>query len=138
MLVTTAGVFRTGDGARFSAGAGGARSASSAELLADADGEPLLEIRAGEAIAYWDGGAGRGRRRRSSEAGSSCRSRRPSAVGGWTNLQEVDGTLFWQEGASRRAFTSPRPGLTLAAAAAAGGGRVYVGTMGDGIFLFEP
>ena len=59
-------------------------------------------------------------------------------VGGWSNLQDVDGTLFWQEGRSRRAFTSPRPSLPLAAAAEAGGGRVYVGTMGDGLFLFEP
>ena len=138
VVVTTAGVYRTADGSRFSAVPGGARSASSAELLADADGKPLLEIRAGEAIAYWDGEAWSGKKK--SQLGGGIFMQKPpsKAVGGWTNLQEVGGTLFWQEGASRRAFTSPRPDLTLAAAASAGGGRVYVGTMGDGIFLFEP
>ena len=59
-------------------------------------------------------------------------------VNGWSNLQDVGGTLHWQEGRSRRAFTSPRPSLILASAAEAGGGRFYVGTLGDGLFLFEP
>jgi hypothetical protein len=59
-------------------------------------------------------------------------------VGGWSNLQDVDGTLYWQKGKSRRAFTSPRKALTLASAAQVEGGRVYLGTMGDGLFVFEP
>ena len=59
-------------------------------------------------------------------------------AGGWSNLWDIDGTLLWQEGRSRRAFTSPRAALTLASAASTPGGSVYVGTMGDGLFLFEP
>jgi hypothetical protein len=138
VLVTTAGVYRTSDGSRFTAVAGGARSASGAELLADGDGRPLLELRSGEALAYWDGAAWSGKKKAQLGGGIFMPKSPSKAVGGWTNLQEVDGTLFWQEGSSRRAFTSPRAALTLAAAASAGGGRVYVGTMGDGIFLFEP
>ena len=138
VLVTTAGVYETADGSRFSAVAGGARPATGAELLADADGRPLLELRSGEALAYWDGAAWSGKKKAQLGGGIFMPKTPTKAVGGWTNLQEVDGTLFWQEGPSRRAFTSPRSALTLAAAASAGGGRVYVGTMGDGIFLFEP
>jgi len=138
VVVTTAGVFRTSDGSRFAAVAGGARPASAAELLADAAGRPLIELRSGDAVAYWDGEAWSGKKK-SQLGGGIFMPRSPTkAAGTWSTLQDVDGTLFWQEGPSRRAFTSPRPDLTLAAAASAGGGRVYVGTMGDGIFLFEP
>jgi photosystem II stability/assembly factor-like uncharacterized protein len=138
ILVTTAGVYATADGSRFAAVSGGARPVSSAELLADSEGRPLLEIRSGDALAYWDGANWSGKKKAQLGGGIFMPKSPSQAVGGWSNLQEVDGTLFWQEGRSRRAFTSPRPALTLAAAASAGGGRVYVGTMGDGIFLFEP
>jgi photosystem II stability/assembly factor-like uncharacterized protein len=138
ILVTTSGVYRTADGSRFEAVSGGARPASSAELLADGEGRPLLELRSGDSLAYWDGSNWSGKKK-SQLGGGIFMPKSPSkAVGEWSNLQDVDGTLYWQEGRSRRAFTSPRPALTLAAAASAGGGRVYLGTMGDGIFLFEP
>jgi hypothetical protein len=139
VLVTTQGVFRTEDGARFTAVAAGLRPASAAELFADAKGDPLLEIRSEGALSYWDGQNWSMKKKPALGGGifmQSPASQKP--VGGWSNLQDVDGMLFWQEGRSRRAFTSPRASLTLAAAAATSGGRVYVGTMGDGLFLFEP
>ncbi len=139
VLVTTEGVFSTNDGARFSPVPGGFRPASGAELLADRNGDAVLEVRSGDAFAYWDGTAWSAKKKALLGGGifmQNAASSKP--VGGWSNLQDVDGTLFWQEGRSRRAFTSPRPALPLAAAAEARGGRVYVGTMGDGLFLFEP
>ncbi|HEX4439760.1 MAG TPA: hypothetical protein VH854_06795 [Thermoanaerobaculia bacterium] len=138
VVVTTAGVFRTSDASRFAAVPGGARPASAAELLADGAGRPLIELRSGDAVAYWDGEAWSGKKKSQLGGGIFMPKSPTKAAGTWTTLQDVDGTLFWQEGPSLRAFTSPRPDLTLAAAASAGGGRVYVGTMGDGIFLFEP
>ncbi len=139
VLVTTDGVFSTTDGTRFAPVPGGLRSASGAELLADRNGEALLEVRSGDSVAYWDGAAWSTKKKALLGGGifmQNAASSKP--VGGWSNLQEVDGTLFWQEGSSRRAFTSPRPSLPLAAAAEVRGGRVYVGTTGDGLFLFEP
>jgi len=56
----------------------------------------------------------------------------------YRTLQDQDGTLVWEEGGKRLALTSPRPGLALASAAATPGGRIYIGTTGDGLFLFEP
>ena len=53
-------------------------------------------------------------------------------------LQEVAGKLVWEEGGRRVSVSSPRSGLALATAAPAPGGRLYVGTTGDGLFLFEP
>ncbi len=57
VVVTTEGVFQTADGGgrRFEPVAGGLRTIASAELLADKNGEPLLEVRSNEALAYWDG-----------------------------------------------------------------------------------
>jgi hypothetical protein len=56
----------------------------------------------------------------------------------YSSLEDKDGTLVFEEGGRRLAVTSPRPGLALATAAVAPGGRLYVGTTGDGLFLFEP
>ncbi|HEY3205146.1 MAG TPA: hypothetical protein VGL03_15965 [Thermoanaerobaculia bacterium] len=139
VLVTTAGIFSTDDGLRFSPVAGGLRPASAAELLADRNGNPLLEIRSSAGLSYWDGRNWSGKKKALLGGGifmQEAASDKP--VGGYTNLQEVGDTLLWQEGRSRRAFTSPRPSLTLASAAQVAGGRVYLGTMGDGLFLFEP
>jgi photosystem II stability/assembly factor-like uncharacterized protein len=139
VLVTTEGVFRTSDGAHFAAVPDGLRPASSAQLLADRGGNPLLEIRSGDGLAYWDGQSWSSKKKAVLGGGIF---KQPSAsdkpVGGYSDLQEVNGTVFWQEGRTRRAFTSPRPALTLASAAQTPGGRVYLGTMGDGLFLFEP
>jgi len=139
VLVTTEGVFRTADGERFVPVAGGLRPAESVQLLADRGGEPLLEIKSADGLAYWDGQNWSAKKKAALGGGiflQGAASQKP--VGGWSNLQDVDGTLFWQKGKSRRAFTSPRNGLTLASAAQVSGGRVYVGTMGDGLFVFEP
>ena len=139
VLVTTEGVFRTSDGTRFVAVPGGLRPAESAQLLAANGGDPLLEIRNADGLAYWDGQNWSARKKAVLGGGifmQGAASQKP--VGGWSNLQDVDGTLYWQKGKSRRAFTSPRNGLTLASAAQVEGGRVYLGTMGDGLFVFEP
>jgi len=139
VLVTTEGVFRTADGERFTAVAGGLRRVASAELLSDPNGEAVLEVRSGDVRSWWDGQNWSVKKKALLGGGIFLQNAASSSpVGGWSNLQEVGGTLFWQEGRSRRAFTSPRASLTLASAAEAHGGRVYVGTMGDGLFLFEP
>jgi len=141
VVVTTDGVFQTTDGGgrRFEPVAGGVRAVSTTELLADKNGEPLLEVRSNESLAYWDGASWSTKKKAALGGGifmQNAAAAKP--IAGWSNLQDVGGTLWWQEGARRRAFTSPRPALVLAAAAAAGDGRVYLGTMGDGLFLFEP
>ena len=137
MLVTTEGTFRTADGARFEPVPGGLRPVESAQLLADRGGDPLLEIKNAEGFAYWDGQSWSAKKK-AVLGGGIYLAAPQKPVGGWTNLQDVDGTLFWQKGKNRRAFTSPRDGLTLASAAQVSSGRVYLGTMGDGLFVFEP
>ena len=140
IVVTTEGVFRTSDGGkRFDPVPGGLRPVASAELLADKNGGPMLEVRTAEAMAYWDGESWSTKKKALLGGGifmQNAAAAKP--VSGWSNLQDVGGTLLWQEGSNRRAFTSPRSSLVLAGAAEGGGGRVYVGTMGDGLFLFEP
>jgi len=141
VVVTTDGVFQTtdGNGRRFEAVPGGLRTIAAAELLADKNGEPVLEVRSADTLAYWDGQSWTTRKKAMLGGGIFMQhANAAKPVAGWSHLMDVDGTLWWQEGRSRRAFTSPRPALVLASAAADGGGRVYVGTMGDGLFLFEP
>lgn len=138
VVVTTEGVFTSADGKRFSAVPGGLRAVQSAELLADRNGDPLLEVRAGSTLAYWDGRHWNLRKKAALGGGIFIKAGSDKPAGGYTNLQDVGGTLLWQEGRSRRAFTSPRAALMLASAAQVAGGGVYVGTMGDGLFLFEP
>ncbi len=138
VLVTTEGVFATADGLRFAAVPGGFRPASSAELLADRNGDPVLEIGSGSSRAYWDGRNWSTRKKATLSGGIFIQASFDNPSGGYSSLQDVGGTLLWQEGRNRRAFTSPRPSLTLASAAQVAGGGVYVGTMGDGLFLFEP
>jgi photosystem II stability/assembly factor-like uncharacterized protein len=137
VLVTTEGVFRTSDGARFTPVPGGLRPAGAALLMADRGGNPLLEIQSADGLAYWDGQNWTAKKK-AMLGGGIFKAPESKPTGGYTNLQEVGGTLLWQEGRTRRAFTSPRPALTLACAWQAAGGRVYLGTMGDGLFLFEP
>src|SRR5262249_25011403 len=118
LLVTSEGVFSTADGERFAPVPGGLRGATSAELLADRNGDAVLEIRSGDSLAYWDGASWSAKKKALLGGGIFMQDAAASKpVGGWSNLQDVDGTLFWQEGRSRRAFTSPRPSLPLAAAA---------------------
>ena len=139
VLVTTEGVFRTADGVRFAFVPGSPRAVAASELRADRNGNPMLEIRSDEGLSVWDGQSWSGRKKPLLSGGIFKQApATDSPVGGYFNLQEVGGTLFWQEGRSRRAFTSPRAALTLASAAQVAGGRVYLGTMGDGLFLFEP
>ena len=114
------------------------RAVESVELLADAAGDPLVEVRTGAAVAHWDGVAWSTRKKAALGGGIFLTGSAATPSSEYFNLQDVGDTLLWQEGRSRRAFTSPRSALMLASAAEVAGGRVYVGTMGDGLFLFEP
>ena len=140
ILVTSAGVFRAAQGGRsFDAIAGGPEGGVSAELLLDADGHPLLEVRTPGEVFRWNGGGWSSRRRGVLTRGLFLE----DSAGGYpaesySSLQEVNGRLVWEEGNRRLALTSPRPGLTVSSAALTPGGRIYLGTTGDGLFLFEP
>lgn len=139
VLVTSSGVFRTGqDGQTFSPVLGGPTAPLSAELLADGAGGPLLEVRTSDGVLRWNGGEWSPIRRALLKGGMFLQGAPGGAAVSYSTLQDVDGTLVWEEGSRRLALTSPRPGLALASAAEAKGGLVYIGTTGDGLFLFQP
>lgn len=140
VLVTSAGVFRVTEGGRTFAPIAGSPSAPvSAELLIDGAGNTLLEVRTAEGFVRWNGQSWSSRRRGILKRGIFLEETPGNApTASYTVLQDVDGTLVWEEGGKRLAVTSPRPGLSLASAAAVPGGRIYVATAGDGLFLFEP
>jgi len=140
VLVTTTGVFRTADGRSFSAVPGRPSAPSSAELLADGGGSPILEVRTSEGSFRWDGNAWDARRRTLLAGGRFLEAYRgdPAPAPVRTPVREVDGNLVWEEAGRRRAVRSPRPGLSIASTFATPEGRLYVGTAGDGLFLFEP
>ena len=140
VLVTSAGAFRAADGGRSFAPLAGAPSAPlGAELLTDPAGGPLLEVRTAEGLFRWNGQAWSVRKQGILKGGMFLQQATgASPAVPYSSLEEKDGTLVWEEGGKRLAVTSPRPGLALATAAVAPGGRLYVGTTGDGLFLFEP
>jgi photosystem II stability/assembly factor-like uncharacterized protein len=139
-LVTTAGVYRTVDGRNFTLVAGSPSSPTSADLLADGSGAPVLEVRASGGVFRWDGALWDNRRRALLSGGRFLDGYRgelaPTPFK--SPVREVDGNLIWEEDGRRRAVRSPRPGLSVASALAMPAGRLYVGTAGDGLFLFEP
>src|SRR6185369_9404276 len=57
VLVTTAGIFRVSDGDESFSTIGGPAAPLSAELLSDAAGGPILEVRSTEGAARWNGQA---------------------------------------------------------------------------------
>lgn len=137
ILVTSGGVFRVENGARsFSEIAGGPSGAVAAQLLAGADGNPVLEVRTADSDFRWDGRGWSGRRR--AVLGGGLFLSGASPAGAWSSLRDFGGKLVWQEGNRRLALSSPRAGLALATATSAADGKIYVGTTGDGLFLFEP
>ncbi len=140
ILVTTAGVFRMAENGRsFVPVPGTPASPISAELLSDAAGLPVLEVRTADGLQRWNGQAWSSRKTGILKGGIFLEnSAGSSATIAYTSLQDINGKLVWEEGGKKLAVTSPRPGLALAAAAAAPGGGLYVGTTGDGLFLFEP
>ena len=139
VLVTSAGVFRATENGRAFATVPGAPAAPLfAELLLDAAGSPLLEVRTAEAVQRWNGQAWNSKRTGILKGGKFLEETGGGSAVSYSSLQDVDGKLVWEEGGRRLAVTSPRPGLALATAATAPGGRLYVGTTGDGLFLFEP
>ncbi|MGH9366567.1 MAG: WD40/YVTN/BNR-like repeat-containing protein, partial [Thermoanaerobaculia bacterium] len=140
LLVTSEGVFHVGDGGQSFTAVGGAPSGLvAAELLAGPDGTPVLEVKTADTDLRWDGRSWSGRRRAVLSGGRFlAESGAASSATAWSSLSEVGGKLVWEEGPRRLALSSPREGLALAAAAAAPGGRIYVGTTGDGLYLFEP
>jgi hypothetical protein len=140
LLVTTAGVFRTSDGRKFSLVPGSPEGPSSAELFSDGLGVAVLEVRTADAAFRWDGSSWDNRRRALLSGGKFLDRYhggvQPAPVR--TPVREVDGNLVWEEAGRRRAVRSPRPGLSIASTFATPEGRLYVGTAGDGLFLFEP
>jgi photosystem II stability/assembly factor-like uncharacterized protein len=141
ILVTTAGVFRTPDGRSFVPIAGSPEAPSAAELLADGGGAPILEVRTAGGSFRWDGTAWDTRRRTLLAGGRFLDNYRGDVqpVPVRTPVKEVDGNLVWEDvSGRRRAVKSPRPGLSIASTFATPEGRLYVGTAGDGLFLFEP
>ncbi|HKF44883.1 MAG TPA: hypothetical protein VKG01_17420 [Thermoanaerobaculia bacterium] len=136
VLVTSAGSFRIGGAGEEFATIGGPAAPSAAELLSDSAGGPLLEVRSSEGISRWNGQAWSSHRAGLLKGGIFMEEK--TATGSYSSLQEIGGKLIWEEGGRRLAVSSPRAGLALATAAPAPGGRLYVGTTGDGLFLFEP
>ena len=140
ILVTSAGVFRTSDvGRDFTPVPGAPATPIGAELLLDGTGSPLLEVRTADGLFRWNGGAWSGRKQGILKGGVFLQ-QSPGAASTtqYTSLEDQNGTLVWEEGGRRLSVTSPRPGLALATAASVPGGKLYVGTTGDGLFLFEP
>lgn len=140
ILVTTAGVFRAADGGRrFLPVSGSPVLPLGAELLVDPSGGAVLEVRTAEGSSRWNGQVWNARRQGVLKGGLFLQQTPGSgSASPYSTLEEKAGTLVWEEGGKRLAVTSPRPGLALATAASAPGGRLYVGTTGDGLFLFEP
>ncbi|MEO8430345.1 MAG: hypothetical protein ABI592_02470 [Acidobacteriota bacterium] len=140
ILVTTAGVFRAAGAGRDFARVGGAPSAPiGADLLLDGTGSPLLEVRTADGLFRWNGQAWSGRKQGVLKGGVFlAQSPGSASTTQYTSLEDQNGTLVWEDGGRRLAVTSPRPGLALATAASVPGGKLYVGTTGDGLFLFEP
>ena len=139
LLVTSAGVFRVISGGRsFDPLAGSPSAPLSAELLLDAAGNALLEVRTAEGSTRWNGQGWTARRRAILKGGKFVEETGGGAAGSYSSLQEIGGALVFEEGGRRLAVSIPRAGLALATAARAPGGRLYVGTVGDGLFLFEP
>jgi photosystem II stability/assembly factor-like uncharacterized protein len=139
VLVTSAGVFRvTENGRAFPSIQGSPTAPIAAELLSDGLGSPVLEVRTAEGLQRWNGQAWTGRRIGLLKGGVFLQESAAGATASYSSLEDVAGTLVWQEGSRRLEMTSPRPGLALAAAASAPGGLIYLGTTGDGLFLFQP
>jgi photosystem II stability/assembly factor-like uncharacterized protein len=140
LLVTTAGVFRTVNGRSFVAVPGSPGAPSSAELLADGVGATVLQVHTAEGSFRWDGTAWDARRKALLSGGRFLDANRGDVVPApvRTPVREVDGNLVWEEAGRHRAVKSPRPGLSIASTFATPEGRLYVGTAGDGLFLFEP
>ncbi len=137
VLVTTAGVFRVAGAGETFVPIGGPASPVSAELLSDAAGVALLEVRSAEGVSRWNGQSWSSHRIGILKGGI-FQENGGGTAGSYSSLQEVGGKLVWEEGGRRLSVSSPRAGLALATAAAGPGGRLYVGTTGDGLFLFEP
>lgn len=139
VLVTTSGVFRSSsDGREFAALPGAPTAPEAAELLVDSRGGPMLEVKSGGTLYRWSGERWSVKRQTLLKRGVFLDETGGGVPGAWSSLQEVSGTLVWEDGGRRLAVSSPRSGLALASAAATPAGRLYVGTTGDGLFLFEP
>ncbi|HZI66443.1 MAG TPA: hypothetical protein VFF17_07755, partial [Thermoanaerobaculia bacterium] len=139
VLVTTTGLYRTSNGRTFTLVAGSPVAPTASELSTDS-GSPVLEIRTADGSFRWDGASWDSRRRTVLSGGKFLDTYRaeqePAPVR--TPVREVEGNLVWENDGRRLSVRSPRPGLAIASTLATPGGRLYVGTAGDGLFLFEP
>jgi hypothetical protein len=138
VLVTSEGAFTTRDGAAFTRVAGSPGSVVSSALLVDGDGDPVLELRAKANVHRWSRGAWTSPKAPGLLKGGIFRDDSVAPARTFRSLYEADGTLVWREAGRRMTLSSPAPGLAFSAAVTAPGGRLYVGTTGDGLYLFEP
>lgn len=140
ILVTSSGVYRTPDGRSFTLVSGSPTAPTAAELLTDGTGAQVLEVRNAEGSFRWDGFAWDNRRRTILSGGRFLDTYRGAAEPAPVRapVREVEGNLVWENGGQRLSVRSPRPGLAIASTLATPEGRLYVGTAGDGLFLFEP
>ncbi len=139
VLVTSEGVYRVGEGGRtFTPVPASPSGAIAAELLAGPDRNPVLEVKTSDTDFRWGGRTWTGRRRAVLSGGMFLAESNAANPAAYSSLREEGGKLVWEEGGRRLALTSPRSGLSLATAAAVPGGKIYVGTTGDGLYLFEP
>lgn len=140
VLVTTTGLYRTTNGRTFTSIPGSPVAPTSAELATNGSGDAILEIRTADGSFRWDGSTWDNRRRSVLSGGKFLDTYRgeqePAPVR--TPVREVEGNLVWENGGRRLSVRSPRPGLAIASTLATPEGRLYVGTAGDGLFLFEP
>ena len=140
VLVTTTGLYRTTNGRTYTLVAGSPVAPTAVELSSDGSGAPVLEIRTTDGSFRWDGTAWDNRRRTVLSGGRFLDTyraeREPAPIR--TPVREVEGNLVWEADGRRLSVKSPRPGLAIASTLATPEGRLYVGTAGDGLFLFEP
>jgi photosystem II stability/assembly factor-like uncharacterized protein len=138
VLVTTDGVFRARDGKSFSRILGAPGGVKNATLLLDGAGEPVLQVRTEESVLRWSGGSWSPVRSSVLKGGIFRGEGPPEPEEAWRTIYEREGVLVWREAGRRLTLSSPAPGLAFSSAVTAPGGRLYVGTTGDGLYLFEP
>jgi photosystem II stability/assembly factor-like uncharacterized protein len=144
ILVTGEGAFTTRNGFQYTRIAGSPTGIQSAALLVDRAGEAVLELRLSGGVQRWSRGswtsprAPKAAKEPTLKGGIFRDEPEEEPPGTFRSLYESGGTLVWREAGRRLTVASPGPGLAFSSAVTAPGGRLYVGTTGDGLYFFEP